>query len=249
MAQLDKNGKLFGTLGELALRRVDGKIIVQTKPGRKNVNQSHATKQAATDFGRASRLTSKLAWTLKQTYWGYHDATMHNRLRKKVYQAMRNDLESKKGEKFLYLGTPEDLSNFEFNQLSPFTDNWNGQIDIEFDLQVKKVNISCSIAKARQLIRWPKTNDKAKLHFAIHSFNEKSDTLKDSQYSQLVIDPFNSSVQQLQFTSTILPEGCLIFISGCLVFETLSYPGQEKIYNHKNFHPAKIFKVFKSPMI
>ncbi len=60
MANLDPKKGLMGNIGDLVFRNVNGETIVQTRPERIKKFPSGRSKQTATDFGRASKTSSRL---------------------------------------------------------------------------------------------------------------------------------------------------------------------------------------------
>ena len=244
MAQLDKHNQLFGGLGDLVFKQVNGKTIVQLKPGKNGVKQSQPTKLSASDFGTASSTTKRLSISLRSLFHTYYDSQMYNRFRKTVYQAMLHNTEILKGQKDLWEGDISLLDGFEFNLDSLYTDYCMATINCSLS-PANEIRLDIGEFNPKSQLRWPKKTHKAELCFLVSTYTKENYTPKESEIFKVEVSSFSPPIAAQSFTTSSLSSNCLVLISSCvLYFKNDSVMGDISL-NHKKLHPAKIEKALK----
>lgn len=245
MAHLNEKNELIGSLGNLVFKVIKGKIVVQTKPNKKNFKQSKSSKKAALDFGRASHLTQKINAGLQEFLQNYHSPDMYNRLRSKILSAMRAQSSLPLGEKDLWDGTPKLLEGFEFNRDSPyanFADLWlvNWQVDAQ-----RRIHFQQEAFTPKNQLHWLPFTGRLEICYWISAFRKEDYKPCQQQLIKMLAPPTYNEVAQQSFTSEPLPSDSLVFVVGGLLYYKLDPVLGEILLNHKQCHPMRILKVFK----
>ncbi|MBW2962950.1 hypothetical protein [Mesonia aestuariivivens] len=244
MAHLDKHNRLIGGLGNLVFKQVNGKTIVQLKPGKNNVKQTKRSKQSASDFGTASRTTKCLSVSLRSLFQHYYDGQMFNRFRKTVYQAMLSNTEILKGQKNLWESDSSLLDDFEFNLASLYSDystiTCNSQLT-----SAQEIKLDIAAFNPKTQLKWPATAQKAKLCFLVSTYAKEDFMPLASLAFKVEVNRNSAPLSAQNFLTDPLPSPCFVLISTCvLYFKEDPVLGPISL-NHKTLHPAKIEKAFR----
>ena len=125
MAELKGVLKITGKLGGLSFYEMNGKIIVR-KPGGfdgekiRNDEKYVNVRNNASEFGRCSKFGSKLRRALQPFLKDLNDPQLHGRMAKMLYEIMKLDTQSRKGDRTVQRGLHQDesgkiLSDFVWN--------------------------------------------------------------------------------------------------------------------------------------
>lgn len=244
MAQLDKHNRLIGGLGDLVFRQIDGKTIVQLKPGKDGVKQTKRAKLSASDFGTASRTTKSLTVPLRRLFLTYYDSQMFNRFRKAVYQAMLRNTDIPKGEKDLWEGELSLIDGFEFNLSSLYSDYCHLEVTVSLT-PTQAIKIETSEFNPQTQLRWPKKIYRAEVCYLLTVYDK--DTYKPLQREvfQIEVERTASTIAPQSYITPSLPLNSLAVVSSCVWFFEERAVVDRTTINHKGLHPAKILTVLK----
>lgn len=120
MATLNNKGHLSGGMGPIYYRTLNGKTIVQSKPGKGNVRHAKETLLSASEFGMASSMGKSIRTSLFPILQNKADKRMSSRLASVLYKAIINNNITPKGDRHLADGDLSQLDHFQFNSNSPY---------------------------------------------------------------------------------------------------------------------------------
>ncbi|MDQ7916906.1 hypothetical protein RBU60_04910 [Mesonia sp. MT50] len=244
MAQLDKHNRFIGGLGDLVFRQVNGKTIVQMKPGKNGVKQTKQTKLSSSDFGTASSTTKCLSMTLRRLFLTYYDHQMFNRFRKTVYQAMLSNTEIPKGKKDLWQGEISLLDGFEFNLSSLYTDYCSLGIHCSLT-PTQEIKLETEVFNPKTQLKWPEKTHRAEVCYLISTYAKDTYTPLIEEVFKINVTPFSSPLAAQSFITPSLASNCLVLVSSCIWFFREDALIGAIATNHKDLHPAKIEKAFR----
>ena len=109
MAELRGVLKITGKLGGLSFYKMNGKIITRNPGGFegdkiRNNEKYGNVRNNASDFGRCSKFGAKLRRALQPFIKDFSDSQLHGRMAKMLYDIMKLDIQSGKGERTVQLG-------------------------------------------------------------------------------------------------------------------------------------------------
>lgn len=237
------NGAIRGLVGNLVARKIGNQQIIQSRP--RKVKQTVATKEASTDFGRASNAGGFVRSVLSDTHLDLYDSSMVGRLNRQILRAMRANSDQIPGKMCLQHGKLNRLANFQFNEKS----NTQDYLDFDIELSINEENLL-----AIDIPRFKKDRD-----IKFHDAAEKMVIVINA----MAIDIVKAAFQIVSYTEIEINcaqlEGwreaeriavdCNAF-KGSVVFVGLSVlylnnsRGRDILLNSKALHPASIVGAF-----
>jgi len=243
MARINTKGMLSGTVGNYSFRVLNGKAIVQSKPGRNRVKQTAATKSSASEFGTANTLARQVREMLYPLLQDLSDSKMYNRFATALYGVLLGCTSLPKGKRTLLDGNLEDLAHFEFNSASPFSKYCRVQVQAVLDGQ-GQIRITTASFNSRQNVAQVETATDAILVFLVTAFDPHNG---EESYSKLFQCPFRldgNAIAAQEWTTAALREGQVAIASAALFY----YRGNNLVgpvrLNSKQLHPSAILKAF-----
>ncbi|PZW39038.1 hypothetical protein LX95_02178 [Mesonia algae] len=244
MAQLDKHNRIVGGLGNLVFRQVNGKTILQAKPGKNGVKQTKQTKLSASDFGTASRTTKALSVSLRRLFLTYYDHQMFNRFRKTIYQAMLSNTEISKGKKDLCKGDFSLLNGFEFNLSSLFTEYCRLMVNCTLTPS-QEILIETGNLNPKTQIHWLSPDHRAEICYLVSTYEQNTYKPLHEEVFKINVTFFDDPLASQTFTTLPLTSPCLVIVSSCIHYYKEDVLMGSISLNDKELHPAKIEKVFR----
>ncbi|MBB4119916.1 hypothetical protein GGR32_002228 [Mesonia hippocampi] len=245
MAHLNNKNQLIGSLGNLVFKIVKGKMVIQTKPERKNIKQTKHTKSAASDFGSSSHITKKINSGMQEFVQNYHSSDMHNRLRTKILRAMRFQSALPLGRKNLWDGTPKLLEGFEFNTASKYNEfselnliNW--QVDEQHRIGFQQQRFI-----PKKHLHWLPFTGQVEVCYWLSAFRKSDYKPYQQELFKLEVRPNYTEVPLQTFQSNPFPVNSLVIISAGLLYYKEDPVLGKLLLNGKTCHPVRIVKVIK----
>ena len=245
MANLGKNNRLKGSLGNLVFRELNGKTIVQRKPKKNTVKQTRPTQLAAVDFGSASTTAKKIRIGVKTYSRDLGDAQSFCRLRTRVQLAARTDNSAPSGARKLWEGNPALLEGFEYNLHSPY-ERYVPGIAPELSLVNQQLQVSVEAFSPKQALTWPKGASKAKLCFWMAVHRPEDDLSIQEALFSVEVTPDQDLIAESHFTSEAIPENCWVFLWTGIVYYSYNAVFDWESMNHKKLQPLRLWKVLQA---
>ena len=126
LTNIKKHGKtrhqrqITGSIGPVSYHSYNGNVYLQSKPGKGNVKHSAATKNSASDFGRASKLAKAIRLSLFPIMQGHEGNALYRRFTTIINRATQKDNPQPKGSRLLIDGDLSTLAHIDCNTGSPF---------------------------------------------------------------------------------------------------------------------------------
>ena len=112
MATSDNKGNFRGNINNLVYRNINGKMIVQSRPGKGRLKQTVKTKNSSIDFSLGSNRARILREVLFPMIRGLQDGEMVNRLTSAVTAVVRFNTSLEAGYRDLEDGELQLLDRF-----------------------------------------------------------------------------------------------------------------------------------------
>ncbi|RXG15733.1 hypothetical protein [Leeuwenhoekiella aestuarii] len=245
MAQLDSKSGLKGNIGDLVFRNVNGKTIVQSRPDTSGKARKGRGKQTATDFGRASQITSSLFRGLRPFLSTLYDSQFFNRFRKGVYQGMKMNDTLPQGSLDLWQGEPSVLEGLEADRNNEYAQYV--QIPrLQMNLNERTLEIEIPEFKASTHLFWPANAAEAELCYWVCAYDAKTYQFLRHELFSIPIHHKTATLGAARFTATGLPQEALILITGGVLYYSADIRLGTLCINSKAFNPAQVMKVFKA---
>ena len=245
MAELDPKTGLKGNIGNLVFRNVNGKTIVQSRPDTAGKVRKGRSKQTATDFGRASQITSSLMGGLRPFVSNMYDSQFFNRFRKAVYQGMKINDTLPKGSLDLWQGEPTVLEGLEAdlkNQYPQYV-----QIPgLQLNLKAGSLAIKVPEFKANNHLYWPSKAGEAELGYWISVYDSKTYQVLRHELFRIPIPHKTQSIPATHYTATALPAEALLLVTAGVLYYTADFRLGKVCMNAKPFNPTQVLKVFRT---
>ena len=169
MAIIGIKNKLSGLVGNVVIREVKGKPIMQSRP--KKHKKSKAVQDSSKEFLYASRFSKDLREKLASILIGYQDANMYRRFLSSLYKTLQKNEKHPKGERRFSNTDLTPLIGFDFNINSLWSEfisipmKFNKITNTSLELEISDFNIS-------KEVRFPNYSSKAELVLICHGYNE-----------------------------------------------------------------------------
>lgn len=228
-----------GVAGSLVFREYRGLQIVQGKPRVSKSHRTEGTKNAATTFGKASKLAGGIRTGLSHVCEKFYDGTMSYRLNAEVLRCL-NAAKDKETQQFNF--NPESFSSlagFEFNVGSMVKNNFFVQPTVEIDGTVLRVTIPDIQIPAG--LKWPIDRPKCCKLLMVTNIIDLPNGCADYGKTQVMDIPYtydSSIVAGQSFEFEIFP-GCLCITGISLQYVEQTFIGDNTV-NSKIFNPSAI---------
>lgn len=245
MATINSKGQLSGTVGSYSFRIVNGKAIVQSKPGKNNMKQTEATKSSASEFGKANSTAKKIRLALVPIIQNLADTKMYNRFAVKVHEAVLGCTSLPKGNRNFAEGDLSLMANFQLNNNSPFQKfaSFSPEITLK---DLGQVQIALPEIIAKDQIYFTENTTECTVCFLVTALDKTDYTESYSEVFKFSIDNQNSIIASQQWTTPALASDQIIIISRAIFYyQHIQHMGAT-VLNSKEMHPAEIILFFKT---
>ena len=248
MARINKKGQIIGSIGPVCYHAYNDETYIQSKPGKKKMKQTVATKKSASDFGRGSRLAKAIREAMFPIIQNRSDANFYRRFTTKINTATQDGNAQPIGSRTLLEGNLDLLHHIDCNLASPF-------------VHYCKLTPTLTLSDSRELtIGLPE--------FSVLDYIAQKEKATHAELVFLVtalppeIDPNNpiepkaelfrfafplkaSLVPAQEWTTAVLPQAHIVVVaSGLFYFRNNNLAGMVGL-NEKEFHPCEITAVLK----
>jgi hypothetical protein len=245
MATINSKGHLTGTVGPVSYRIVRGKTIVQSKPGRGNVNQSLATKKRASEFGMAQQIAKKIRTALFPLLQNKTDSTCYYRFGSKVYQAMLGNSAVPQSARSLATGDLALLDRFQFNENSPFENFCSVPITVA-ENETGGLVLSIPDFRVAEAILPNPLATAAKLCLLVTGFDTEQYSESFSEIVTLEIPFHVATVAAQEWVLATVPAGHLMVVTAALFYLKQDRIMGAVVLNDQELHPCEIVAAYKS---
>ncbi|WP_442846104.1 hypothetical protein [Leeuwenhoekiella sp. H156] len=245
MAELDSKTGLKGNIGDLVFRNVNGKTIVQSRPDTGGKARKGRAKQTATDFGRASQITSSLMRGLRPFLSKMYDSQFFNRFRKAVYQGMKMNDSLPQGSLDLWQGEPTVLEGLEADLKNQYP-QYVQMPGLELKLEAGSLEISVPEFKADNPLHWPVKASEAELGYWISVYDSKTYHVLRHELFRIPIPHKTQRIPATNYTTTALPAEALLLVTAGELYYTADFRLGKVCMNSKAFNPTQVLKVFRT---
>lgn len=245
MATINSKGQLSGTVGAYSFRIVNGKAIVQSKPGRDNMKQTEATKSSASEFGKANSTAKKIRLALMPIIQNLADPKMHNRFAVKVHEAVLGCTSLPKGNRNFTEGDLSVMANFQLNKNAPFQKFASFSPEITLD-NLGQVQIALPEIIADDQIHFTENATQCTVCFLVTALDKSDYTESYSEVFTFSVASQNSIIAPQQWITAALASDQIVIISRAIFYyQHIQHMGAT-ILNSKEMHPAEVVCVFKT---
>ncbi|EAQ51297.1 hypothetical protein [Leeuwenhoekiella blandensis] len=245
MAKLDSKNGLQGNIGNLVFRNVNGKTIVQSRPDTAGKARKGRAKQTATDFGRASQITSSLFRGLRPFLSTHYDPQFFNRFRKAVYQGMKMTSTLPQGSLDFWQGEPTVLEGLETDLKHQYP-QYVQLPGLQVSLEAGTLEINVPQFKANTNLYWPVKASEAELGYWISVYDSKTYQVLRHELFRIPIPHKTRSIPASRFTATALPAEALLLVTTGVLYFTADMRLGKLGMNSKAFNPTQVLKVFRT---
>jgi len=245
MATINSKGQLSGTVGPYSFRVVNGKAIVQSKPGRNNVKQTEATKSSASDFGKASYTAKQIRLALFTILQNMTDSRMHIRFATKVYETALSAIELPKGKKLFADGNFSVMQNFEFNSNSLFSRYATIKPQATLNA-LGQIQLSIPKIYPRNEVLFPIQASDCQLCFMVSAFDKDDYVISYCEVFNVELSLESRVVPPQEFITPELPKNAIVFVCQALFYYRKNSVIGKIPLNSKEVHPVSILGVFKT---
>jgi hypothetical protein len=237
MAISNINGKFKGSVGNLTYRIVNGRSIVQSKPGKGNVKQTPPTKVSAIEFSLASNRAKILRTILYPMIQGKQDSGMINRLTVATAKVIRSNSVLAPGARDLADGNLAVLDNFEFNSLAPFVKLFKPQLTLE-QTEDGYLKIAMPAFQGSAMLNFPDTATGLTLKIFLAAVDLKTNQYCYCKSESLFIPRGNRPVPAAEwyFPDNLHPD-CL-YLACCALEYSRAGVEERILLNHAKLQPV-----------
>jgi len=237
------NGAIRGLVGNLVARKIGNQQIIQSRP--RKFKQTVATKEASTDFGRASKFGGFIRACLSDTHLDLYDSRMVSRLNGQILRTMRANPDQIRGRMCLQQGKLNRLANFQFNEKSNTQDYLN--FDIELSLNEENLlAIDIPRFKKDRDIKFLDAAGKMVIVINAMAIDIANADVKIVSYTEIEIDCLRlrgwREAERIAVDCNAF-KGSVIFV-GLSVLYLNNSRGRDILLNSKELHPANIVGAF-----
>lgn len=133
MATIDGKGRIRGKVGPVVYRVLNGKNIIQSKPGK--VKQSKATQESSQEFAYIQNSAKRLRQYFYPAVQYLEDKKMANRFASQLYKILTQNSQHPKGERDLLNTDLSPIEGFQFNVNSPTDQFLKAKLEIQLNEQ------------------------------------------------------------------------------------------------------------------
>lgn len=191
MAQSDSKRNFRGAVGNVVFRTLNGKQIVQSKPG--PLRHTAATKLSGSEFRQCSSWAKQLRLGLTPFLTADTDSYMYRRFTGVLYKALQANTTMEKGQRSPLNANMGGLAGFEFNTHSPFATHLALPLTASLNGQ-RQVVVSLPDFTPRDVMLFPEGADSAELLLYAYATNLGDPPHTSDAYTVLPIAR-NSSTQ------------------------------------------------------
>ena len=244
MARQNAKGLVIGTVGPVSFRVLEGRQILQSKPGKGNMKQSKATKATAFDFGNASWLSKKIRIALSPLLLGFTDSKMYYRFTALIYRhSVKNitldSLENPENDAFL------QENYFECNFNSPFVEYCKLQPLIKLDTDGNVV-VSLPEFHTSEKFRFPDSASTAVFCLLATVINPEDGSETWADVLKFSITDLNTVIPAQQWEiPAIAKNQWLVLTAAVLYYKNDRFIGNVGM-SSKDFHPCAVIGLWKS---
>jgi len=246
MASVNTKGQLSGGIGSVYYRVLNGKPILQTKPG-KGTKQSTGTKVSASDFGIASSIAKNIRLFLFPLLQNMADPYMYTRFTPRIFKAIADGPKQTENGHTLLDGDLSGLNGFQFNINSIFSNYCSLQplLNREDD---GSLSITLPELSNRDSITTVEKATHCDICYLVTAFDSEINiaNYQDVFRTTIELKNSNNTIPVQQWVTPPLAAGQLIIVTAAIF-----YFRQDKLMgtvplNSKQLHPCEIVAVFKS---
>ncbi len=236
MSKLSSKGQLTGAVGPVYTRVLNGRTIMQTKPGKGNVKQHVHTKQVASEFGRTSRAGKHIRMGLQGILQGWHDSMMFSRFTSRLHDVVKSDHTSEKGKRHLAAGDLSLLQGFEFNTASLFSD-WSSMQPTVAHNDDHTLSISLHVPEGEAAVKpYPNASGYEAVVF-VAVFDKETLMPKHEQFIYKY-DPASDENNVTAWQTPVIPNDSIALVTVALCYYRQDGILGKKWLNNKGFHPC-----------
>ncbi|RQO74091.1 hypothetical protein DBR43_01405 [Pedobacter sp. KBW06] len=227
---------LVGSIGNLTFKKNKKEQIVQTKPGKRGVKQTTATKKAALVFGKASQFSNCVRTSFRSLTKGNYDGEMINRLNKENFAILRQCYQTESESYDFKPDSFKRLNGFDFNSKSPLKDNlW---IEPSVQVQEKELLIQLPDFEIPADFKFPGLSNTCSLMLKVYLLSIKTGFEK-GQYLEILQISNDQKIVPAQEWKLEIPDGCICVTGMALNYYRIQGNLMTPV-NHKEFNPAVI---------
>jgi len=239
-----KGKTISGSIDRLVYRRWRKTDVVQSAPGKGGVNQTEATKKAASLFGRASKMSAEIRAMLDFFIIDFYDGSNHTRMTKLLTSILEKCQDKTTSTYNFVEDSFERLIGLEFNANSPVTSSMKVIPECTYENGILTVNFP-ELINNQEFI-FPNEINTCVISIGTESYYLK-DNIRSKGYKFIRFEVDNKkTVIERQTLTFAVPDGCL-----CLAGITLHYYKEDKYgktrINNKMFNPAAICGAIVTP--
>jgi hypothetical protein len=184
MAIINSKNITTGRIANIIYRSLDGKQIVQARPGK--LKQTQATKTSSATFQQCSRWAKHLRIRLSPFLVGMTDSYMYRRFTGQLYNALLANTNLANEQLTPLTANMDNLEGFEFNTHSPFSHYFMPKITAVIDSQ-RRVAVNVPPLDAKTQLLFPEGTEKAELVVLVQATNlDDASTPAESFFSLLL---------------------------------------------------------------
>lgn len=244
MARINAKGHLSGIVGPVYFRVLNGKPIVQSKPGKGKVKQAATTKAGASEFGAASKTAKGIRLSLFSILQDFTDIGMFRRFTTVVYEAVKANDTIAKGNRRLADGDLSLLEGFEFNSNSPFGKHSTLSPQITYGPNGKLVISMDEIASAEAFkITHPKASG-IEFRVLVTVVDKHSGMYFKDEHFSVATARASAKVPAQEWTTDVMPAGHLVLVTAALRYYREDRQAGNISLNSKELHPCRIVRAF-----
>ncbi len=240
MSKLNLKEQLTGGIGPVYTRVLNGRMIMQTKPGKGRVKQNIRTKQNASEFGRTSSAGKNIRIGLQGILQGWHDNVMYSRLTGRLYEAVKADVTSGAGKRHLAAGDLALLKGFEFNTASLFSD-WSMMQPNVLRNADNSLSINLNIPEGATMVKpyTAATGHEVIVYVAV--FDKETLMPKHEQFIYKY-DPASDENSGTAWQTPVIPNDSIALVTVALTYYRNDGIWGKKYLNAKDFHPCLLLE-------
>lgn len=220
-------------------------MYVRSKPGKGNVKQTSATKNSASDFGRASSLAKAIRLALFPILQNHSDNAFYRRLTTKANAATQANNATPKGSRALIDGDLTLLDHIDCNNASPFASHC-GLFPTRSISGSRELTIALPEFALLEQIFVPAGATDAELVFLVTAINPVTNTESHAQMFRLELPLKESIIAAQQWTTEALPEAQLVILASAVFYYRKNNLAGMVAMNGKEHHPCEISAVLKT---
>lgn len=227
---------LIGSIGNLTFKKNKKEQIVQTKPGKRGIKQTTATKKTALVFGKASKFSNCIRTSFSFLTGRSYDGEMVNRLNKENFAILKQCYQPESESYDFKPDSFRRLNGFDFNNKSPLKDSlW---IEPSVQLQDQKLLIQLSDFEIPADLKFPNRSNTCSLILKVYLLSIKTGLQKHIHLETLQISNEQKTVRSREWKLEI-PDGCICVTGMALDYYRIQGNLMTPV-NHKEFNPVVI---------